>query len=114
VRAGVGIEGCVVDDEVATSPAFSASAETPSFSSAYGQEQATNIPVDPALQSFSLPPVAANVPAQASLGSIANSNTVQESGSAMKQEVVTPQAIDPAVETASNSGHATTPAASTP
>lgn len=114
VRAGVGIEGCVVDDEVATSPAFSASAETPSFSSAYGQEQATNIPVDPALQPFALPPVAANVPAQASLGSIANPNAVPESGSAMKQEVVTPQAMDLAVETASNSGHTTTPAASTP
>lgn len=58
VKAGIGIDGCIIDEEAATSPAFSASAETPNHKSPAAQEQprqpaqAPSIPVDPALRSY--------------------------------------------------------------
>ena len=116
VRANIGLEGCIIDDEPATSPAFSASTETPSYSSAYVQEQAVNIPIDPALRSFAVAPPAPKpseiqvAATHASPGSIVNHTTVPGSGSGFKQEVVTPNTID----TASAPEHTNTPAASTP
>lgn len=121
VRSKVGIEGCIIEEEAATSPAFSASAEPQFYTSPFPQDypppaQTASIPIDPALSGLMATgsvPKASDVSFGNTTAHAPSPSVSITSFSAVKQEAVTPNAMDVTAERVSTPGQAIMPSAPT-